>query len=260
MITGIDHHRRSLRLREYDYSQAGAYFVTICTWDRECRFGDVVDGVMRLNDAGEIVRDEWSRTADIRKEVTSGEFVVMPNHIHGIIFIADVVRPGECMSMEYIFEPVGAHGVRPVAVRPDQVRPDEVVTGSANESMRRTLAGYPPSGRNAVSGRTTSGRTPCAPTMNRTPKSLGALIAGYKSAVTKRINIIRDNPGGSVWQRNYYEHVIRDEADYQRIAEYIENNPARWAEDSLHPGHPSELLIRFSRLARYHHHFFMHYR
>ena len=197
MTTEIDHHRRSIRLREYDYSRAGAYFVTICSWERECRFGEVVDGEMRLNGEGEIIREEWLRTEIVRKEVELGEYVVMPNHVHGIVRIIDTV---------------GAHGVRPIG-------------GAVNE-----LIGCASSGCNA-----SSGRTPCAPTMNRAPKSLGSLVAGLKSAVTKRINIIRGNPGGPVWQRNYYEHVIRNEADYQRIAEYIENNPTRWAEDSLHP-------------------------
>ena len=193
MATESDHHRRSIRLREYDYSRAGAYFVTICAWERECRFGEVVDGVMRLNGESAIVREEWLRTETVRKEIDLGEYVVMPNHIHGIVRI------------------VGAHGVRPICGHPIGV--------ATHESI----------------GRTTSGRTPCAPTVNRAPKSLGALIAGFKSVATRRINIMRDNPGGPLWQRNYYEHIIRDEADYQRIAEYITNNPLRWAEDSLHP-------------------------
>jgi hypothetical protein len=144
MTTGIDHHRRSIRLREYDYSQAGAY---VCTWDRGCRFGEVVNGVMRLNNEGEIVQEEWLRTADIRKEVTLGEFVVMPNHIRGIIYITDVdnagahgVRPDECMSMEYMFEPVGAHGVRPDQVRPVDVRLENVTTDSVpKKTIRQTM-------------------------------------------------------------------------------------------------------------------------
>jgi putative transposase len=83
------HHRRSIRLPGYDYTQPGAYFVTFVAHDRECLFGDVVDGVMRLNAFGEIVRDEWFRTAVVRPYVMldPDEFVVMPNHVHGIIWI-----------------------------------------------------------------------------------------------------------------------------------------------------------------------------
>ncbi len=196
----IARNRHSIRLCEYDYSQAGAYFVTVCSWERECRFGNVEGGDIRLNRLGEIVRDEWLRTAEIRMEIELGEYVVMPNHLHGIILITDTV---------------GAHGVRPSEVEIDRI---------PKESTRRTEMGQTP-----------TGRTPCAPTMNRKPKSLGALIAGFKSSVTKRINILRDKPGGPMWQRNYYEHVIRDEADYRRIADYITHNPLRWTEDSLHP-------------------------
>ncbi len=98
------HNRRSIRLTEYDYTQAGAYFVTICAWDRESLFGETSNGEMVLNGCGEIVRDEWFRSAVIRKEIILDEFIVMPNHIHGIVIITDTV---------------GAHGVRPESdVRP----------------------------------------------------------------------------------------------------------------------------------------------
>lgn len=81
------HHRRSIRLHGYDYAQAGAYFVTICTQNRECLFGDIEDGEMRLNDYGRVVEEEWLRTATIRREVELDAFIVMPNHVHGIIVI-----------------------------------------------------------------------------------------------------------------------------------------------------------------------------
>ena len=167
------HHRRSIRLEGYDYAQAGAYFVTICAHARECLFGQIAADAMALNEFGEIVRDEWLRSSEIRSEIRPDEYIIMPNHFHGIIFIvpADPIRRGD----------------RPVA--------------------------------------------PIGPK----PKSLGAFMAGFKSAVTKRINEMRRTPGATVWQRNYYEHIIRNEADYNRIAEYINHNPQRWAQDSLNP-------------------------
>ena len=81
------HHRRSIRLKEYDYSQAGAYFVTICTHDRQCRFGNVLDGEMVLNELGAIAREQWICLPERFHNVVFDEFVVMPNHMHGIILI-----------------------------------------------------------------------------------------------------------------------------------------------------------------------------
>jgi REP element-mobilizing transposase RayT len=170
------HHRRSIRLQAYDYSQAGAYFVTICGQDRVCLFGDIDSGEMILNESGRLVRDEWLKTFEIRTEIQSGEFVVMPNHFHGILIIdADICR------------------------------------GTARRAPTAERFGRPISG------------------------SLPTIVRAFKSAVTKRINEIRKSPGIPVWQRNYYEHVIRNEDDYRKIAEYIADNPRRWEEDTLHP-------------------------
>lgn len=82
------HHRRSIRLKGYDYAQAGAYFVTIVAWQREMLFGDVVNGEMMLNEFGKIVQDEWERTGKIRREVELGMYIVMPNHFHGIVVLS----------------------------------------------------------------------------------------------------------------------------------------------------------------------------
>jgi len=87
-------HRRSLRLQGYDYSQVGAHFVTICTQDRSCLFGEAVDGEMRLNDAGLMVATEWERLPERYPKVVLGAFVVMPNHIHGIVIITDPTPVG----------------------------------------------------------------------------------------------------------------------------------------------------------------------
>jgi len=85
------HRRRSIRLKDYDYSQSGTYFVTVCSWNKGCVFGDIVDGALQMNECGQIVQDEWMKTADIRTNVELDEFAVMPNHIHGIIVLADTV-------------------------------------------------------------------------------------------------------------------------------------------------------------------------
>ncbi|GAB4432037.1 MAG: transposase [Anaerolineae bacterium] len=182
------HHRRSIRLKGYDYTQPGAYFVTMCTQERAHLFGRVVDGAMALNEYGEIVREEWFRSADVRPDVElhADEFVIMPNHVHGIIWIVEM----------------GADG-------------DGIV-----RAQRR-----------------------CAPTMtnrgvtlnNVTSGSLGAIIRAFKSAVTRRINALRGTPGAPVWQRNYYEHIIRTERALHAIRRYIAENPLRWHLDPYNP-------------------------
>lgn len=160
------HHRRSIRLKGYDYARDGAYFVTIVTWQREMLFGEVVDGVMVLNDMGEIVREEWERAPIVRPYIELGAYVVMPNHIHGILIF--------------------------------------------NVGATRRVA---PTKTTLQSG------------------SLGAVIGQFKSIVTKRINTLHNSPGVPVWQRNYYDRIIRNEREMSRIWDYIEANPARWEKD-----------------------------
>jgi REP element-mobilizing transposase RayT len=192
MTTGIDHHRHSIRLREYDYSQAGAYFVTICTLNRDCLFGESINEGILLNKFGDIAHDEWLKTAAIRKEIDLDEFVVMPNHVHGIIVITDNV---------------GA--TRWVARHDD----DPGDGGDGNRATHRVAPTGPGTG------------------------TIGAIMGQYKSIVTKRINMIRINPGGPVWQRGYFERVIRDHRELAAIREYIANNPAKWLLDKDNPAH-----------------------
>ncbi len=165
--------RRSLRLPRFNYIRQGAYFVTVCTNGRQLLFGEVIDGEVEveLNELGRIAAEEWLKSAQVRIEIELDAWVVMPNHVHGIVIITD----DHC------------RGDRPVA----------------------------PSGPRSG--------------------SLGAMIAGFKSATTKRINTMRGTPGASVWQRNYYEHVIRNESALDRIRQYIAENPARWSEDPENP-------------------------
>ena len=179
-------HRRSIRLKGYDYSQAGAYFVTVCAYGKACIFGEIENDLMRLNEYGEIVASEWMRSAEVRLEIECGEFVVMPNHFHGIVHI------------------VGAYGNTPISCD------EQKMAYSHNKGV-----------------------LPYAPTSPS--RNVGAMVRGFKGAASRRINEIRDTPGAPVWQRNYYEHVIRDNADHNRIADYVANNPQRWLEDSLHP-------------------------
>ena len=159
----IPHNRRSIRLRGYDYRNPGAYFITLCIKNRECLFGEIRNGEMVLNEFGDVVTNEWLRTPVVRPEITLDSFVVMPNHLHGII----VIHPGR-------------------------------------------------------------GGSRTAPTTVESTKPLGRLIGAFKTTSTKRINMIRGTPGIALWQRNYYEHIVRGEFDLFRIRKYIAANPAKW--------------------------------
>ena len=188
------HHRRSIRLQGYDYSQAGLYFITICCEDRICRFGQVENGTMILNKYGQIAYDEWMKTPEIRPNVKLHEFVVMPNHIHGIIQLLDIGR-GELHS------------------------PDDNELHSPDDKL------HSPDDNRGV----------CKTPLRGPSQTIGAIVRGYKSSVTKQINLLRafDTPI-KLWQRNYHDHIIRNEQSYQRISEYIKNNPAKWDDDKFY--------------------------
>ncbi|MGH7601113.1 MAG: transposase [bacterium] len=213
------HHRRSIRLKGYDYSQAGAYFITICTHDRECIFGEIRDGQMQLNEIGKIVEAEWLKTVEIRDNVELDAFVVMPNHVHGIIIITGNAGTDDAIgandSQYSVDVTVGADRRSP----DDVIWPDVEAQGDApDDGIRSHVEAH--------------GHAPLqhAP-LRRKPKSIGSIVAGFKSTVTKQINTIRNTPGVPVWQRNYYEHIIRNEEACTRIQRYIVENPAQWQYD-----------------------------
>ena len=190
------HHRRSIRLKGYDYSQVGAYFITICCQDRACLFGDVINEEMVLNDAGNIAFNEWLKTAEIRKNISLDVFVIMPNHIHGIIIINDIGR-GELHS------PNNEQGTSPINEQ-----------GNSNSSQPLDKMGE------------------CNSPLRGPSNNIGAIIRGYKSSVTKQIRIFNNDI--VVWQRNYHEHIIRNEQSYQTISNYIINNPSKWNDDKFY--------------------------
>ena len=193
------HHRRSIRLKNYDYSQSGMYFVTICANVGAYRirpdiFGKIENNKMILNEYGQIAYNEWMKTPDIRSNIQLDAFVVMPNHIHGIIVITDIGR-----------------GVS----HTPQNETDIIVGGVCNTPQNETdiIVG-------GVGG-------VCNTPLRSPSNTVGAIVRGYKSAVTKQI-------GYSVWQRNYHEHIIRNEKSYQYIANYIVNNPENWKKDKFY--------------------------
>ena len=172
------HHRRSIRLPGADYAAAGGYFITICTYQKRCIFGEVVDGEMHLSPIGQIVNDNWISIGVIHTWMFVDTFVIMPNHVHGILFIQD--------------RDVGA---------------TQCVAPTSLPDMRNLSSGPNPS-------------------------SIGAIIGAFKSATTKEIRSANYLSGGvRVWQRNYYERILRKEDDLHITRYYIETNPGYWERD-----------------------------
>ncbi len=182
------HHRRSIRLEGHDYSQCGYYFITVCTQTKRCLFGEIEKDRMILNDAGKMIQCQWNELVGRFTHIELDEYVVMPNHFHGIIM-------------------VGAGLV------PDQ-------NGVKNNNIQAT----------------TRATTRVAPTAGTA--TVGDMVGAFKSITTHEyINGVKNNNwkpfDGRLWQRNYYEHIIRNETSLRNIREYIVNNPCQWRQDEL---------------------------
>ncbi len=209
------HHRRSIRLKGYDYSSEGLYFITICSQNKQCVFGHIKNGEMYLNELGQMVQDEWINTMSVRKdEVELHEFIVMPNHIHAIIEICPQ-SPDQ--------------GVCDTPLPPNASQPL-----NASQSTRRGVLHTP----SIANGTGVSHMLPflqipnpekgvCDTPLRSPSRTVGAIVRGFKGAVTKKA-------GQHIWQRNYFEHIIRSGESYQLIAEYIISNPTRWNIDRFY--------------------------
>ena len=222
------HHRHSIRLKEYDYASEGAYFVTICAFQRECLFGEIVSvgagskpalskpalsmpdlskpalsmsalsmsdqedepASMELNEFGRLVDFTWHDLPNHNRNICLDVFVIMPNHVHGIIVIENDRAGVERAGVERV--------------------------------------GLERAGLEKRAGLERAGLEPA-------PTAVSEIIRQFKTFSSKRINKLRDNPGCPVWQRNYYERVIRDENELARAREYIVNNPLKWLLDKENP-------------------------
>lgn len=181
------HHRKSVRLKAQDYAAAGRYFITICTYQRQCLLGEIVAGEVQLSELGHVAAACWQAIPEHFAEVVLDEFVVMPNHVHGILVLG---------------------GGGPTAKFTE-------ANGHPGESDSRTFG-------------------------KMVPGSIPAIVRAFKSAATRQINQLRGAAGCVVWQRGYYDHVIRDRQALAYIQHYIVNNPRQWQIDQLHPDHPSK--------------------
>ena len=193
------HHRRSIRLKGYDYSQEGLYFVTICIQDRICLLGEVKNGEMILNEYGKMVEYTWHDLPNHNPNIQLGAYCTMPNHIHGII---EIISVGADSKSAQIY-PESPNGERADLESRNINRAD-------SDSANIKRAGLEPA-----------------------PTNLSEIIRQFKTFSARRINKIRETPGIPVWQRNYYEHIIRHQQAYENITNYIETNPTRWDNDKF---------------------------
>jgi len=209
--------RKNIRLKDYDYSTEGGYFITIVTKDRQLLFGNIVYGEMVLNEYGRIVESTWNDLINHNPNIGLDEFVVMPNHVHGIVVIFDSVGAGSrdlCAPERSLREekpaPLNLAGCEPA--------PTRNVNGVADEpSQTEDLSPVE--------------ETILAPN-KRVP--LSEIVRQFKTFSARRINKRRKTPDLSVWQRNYYDHIIRSDREHEEIAAYIANNPAAWLTDAEH--------------------------
>jgi REP-associated tyrosine transposase len=173
------HKRSSIRIKGYDYSQRGVYFVTLCVKKKAHLLGCVEDGALILSEIGKIVEKYWLEIPEHFPGVRLDEYVIMPNHVHGLI---------------EIITDVGA----------------DSLVGAENLQPLRNVNRY----QQAI------------------PRSLSSIIRGFKIGVTKWCHYHDYN---FVWQRNYYDHIVRNEAELNRIRDYILHNPLQWQFDRENP-------------------------
>ena len=225
--------RRSIRLRGFDYALDGAYFVTVCVAGRKRILGRIRNGTAILSEAGHLVVTAWERLPLHYPHVRLDAFVVMPNHVHGIVVLDGVVGTGRS----------GASGGRR--------QTGEVGAGRSGASGSRREAGQVGAGRSGASdGRPETGQVGAglrpAPTVARAPiptsggvpdprrHALPEIVRAFKAFSARAINLRRGTPGTPVWQRNYYERILRDERALAAVRRYIRENPAKWGDDRFH--------------------------
>ena len=230
------HHRRSIRLKGYDYSQVGLYFITICCKDRKYRFGKIENDKMTLNEYGMIAYNEWIKLTERFSNFELDVFQIMPNHMHAIIALNNV----------------GA-GFTPT-------QNNDVCTGFTPTHNKPVRAGFTPAlysalysaqNNDEIYGQSPNGQPqmPLHLTDNdnrataRVAPTIGDIIGAYKSLVaneclkiwkTKWVGATPAPKMGKLWQTNYHEHIIRNQQSYQKISEYIVNNPAKWLENKFY--------------------------
>lgn len=233
------HHRRSIRLKNYDYSQAGLYFITICCQDKEYRFGKIEKHEMILNEYGQVAHDEWSKLSERFTNMKSDVFQIMPNHMHGIIILnKPIVGAGftpaqNNQNNQFIQNDSDKHNITDFDNRlhmddKNRANMDDHNRANMDDKNRANVDDH-----NRATARV-------APTVCDIVGAYKSLVANicldiYKSKYVMSGFTNEQIPlFGKLWQRNYYENIIRNEQSYQSISEYIINNPRKWQEDKFY--------------------------
>ena len=208
---------QSHRMPNWDYAGSGYYFITIVTQNRECNLGNIVNTSMILSDFGKIVENEWYKSFEIRSELFLDEFILMPNHLHAII-ILEKIKNEKTTNMNGLHGTHGTHGTHvETHGRASLQSPEQSIKQSIKQSIE--------------------------PIFIRKPKSISSFIAGFKSAINSKIddyigennlNIPKYNRNNHFFQPNYHDHIIRNNAEYKRIKNYIINNPLNWDKDKFY--------------------------
>lgn len=189
------HNRKSIRLKGYDYSQAGLYFITICCQDKAHLFGEIENGIMLLNDFGQIAHNEWKHTEKIRDNIHIHDYIIMPDHIHGIIEILFKKNEKEDSQISKFTSPSQSLG--------------SIIRGYKIATIKKIKEHI----NNKENLLKSTGELQFAPTKSQfAPTAKKKILAlNYK-----------------IWQRNYYETIIRNKTAYNNISKYIRNNPKDW--------------------------------
>ena len=226
------HSRKSIRLKGYDYTHNGAYFITICTQNRIHRFGKIDNGEIVLNDAGKIALKCWQEIPEHFTNVKLDRFVIMPNHIHGIIHI----EPQNPVGAKHFSPNNGTPNPEPSTNFNDSTNAESSTVGKRCFTPTNDNHNINPENPVGAKHFSPNNRLPKIK-INRphgTSKTVGSIVRGFKIGVTKWFhNGSQFNKKAKIWQRNYWEHIIRNDSELYRIREYIVNNPKMWDIDSL---------------------------
>ena len=269
------HQRRSIRLKNYDYAQAGAYFITLCTHNRQPFFGSIVraglaPAQMSLNEFGQIALEQWHHLPQRFGTLELDTFVVMPNHIHGILVINETTEPAPFMgNPAQIAQNGQPQNGQPQNGQPQNGQPQNGQPQNGQPQNGQPQNGQPQNGQpqngqpqngqpqngQPQNGQPQNGQPQNGQPQNGQPQGLplrnvnvltpdirvtvGNIVGAYKSLVANeclKIYKTKNETMGKLWQRNYYEHIIRNEKSYLKITQYILDNPLKWKLDSLYPG------------------------
>jgi putative transposase len=201
------HHRRSIRLKDYNYAKEGLYFITICCQNKRPIFGQIIEGEMHLNEFGTIAHNEWLNTATIRKNCLLHEFIIMPDHIHGIIEITFNNQETDKSSIGKFQSPSQTIG--------------SIIRGYKIATIKKI--------KNIILSNSDTGELQFAPSSRFAPSEFDKGTGELRFAPSSRFarnKIIALN--FKIWQRDYHDHIIRDERAFTNISNYIKNNPKNW--------------------------------